>query len=158
MHDRCHTETHKSFPDYGGRGVKICSRWNRRDRHGNEAFANYVEDIESLGPMPFLGAQVDRIDNDGNYEPGNVRWADSPTQGKNQRRRTEKQKAAYQEKSRKMREREQKMGASLSDDQVREVRSRLTEGENCPSISAAMDISRNVVHKIKQGKTYTHVE
>lgn len=74
MIKRCTKEDHHKFHHYGGRGIKVCDRW--RD------FVNFLAD---MGERP-QGMTLDRIDNDGNYEPGNCRWADSKTQRANQRR------------------------------------------------------------------------
>lgn len=75
MKTRCTNESDKNFANYGARGITYCDRWKH--------FANFAAD---LGMPPFEGASIDRIDNDGNYEPGNVRWADNPTQMRNRRR------------------------------------------------------------------------
>jgi hypothetical protein len=73
---RCHDPNHPQYADYGGRGIMICDRWQ------NDFWA-YVNDI---GPQPAEGMSVDRIDNDGNYEPGNCRWATPSQQSYNRRR------------------------------------------------------------------------
>jgi hypothetical protein len=68
MMQRCYYESHPGFSRYGGRGIVVCERW-----HDVRLF---IEDIDrDLGPRP-EGYTLDRWpDNDGNYEPGNVRWA-----------------------------------------------------------------------------------
>lgn len=72
---RCLNPNNDRFADYGGRGISVCDRW----RNSFEAF--YAD----MGPRPSPKHSIDRIDVDGNYEPGNVRWADGSTQTKNRR-------------------------------------------------------------------------
>lgn len=76
MKERCHNPNDVDFSRYGGRGVTVCVEW----RHDFAAF------LAHIGPKPARGYSVDRIDNDGNYEPGNVRWATQLIQNRNQRR------------------------------------------------------------------------
>lgn len=78
MMTRCYNPNFKQFADYGGRGISVCDRW-----HNPQLF---IEDIERLiGPRP-VGMTLDRIDNNGNYEPGKVRWATRVQQNRNSRR------------------------------------------------------------------------
>lgn len=76
MRERCYSPKHKSFHRYGGRGIQVCTRWLID-------FWAYVEDIEALGVCPD-GWTIDRIDNDGPYDPRNVQWASPKDQVANQ--------------------------------------------------------------------------
>lgn len=77
---RCYDPSDRGYRNYGGRGITVCDEW--RDRWvGVYRFLAHV----GLKPAPHLS--IDRIDNDRGYEPGNVRWADRPTQMANRRPR-----------------------------------------------------------------------
>ena len=77
---RCTDPTDSGWESYGGRGITVAPEWINDPR----AFCEWVD--EHLGPCP-EGWSIDRIDNDGNYEPGNVRWASPQQQVANQRER-----------------------------------------------------------------------
>lgn len=76
MKARCYNPRSPSWQYYGGRGIQVCDRWRN-------SFANFVTD---MGEKPD-GRSLDRIDNDGNYEPGNCRWATPAEQVRNRRPR-----------------------------------------------------------------------
>lgn len=73
MRSRCTNPNDASFKYHGARGITVCERWNK--------FENFLAD---MGERP-SGTSLDRIDFNGNYEPGNCRWADAYTQATNRR-------------------------------------------------------------------------
>lgn len=74
MLQRCLNRNHARWADWGGRGIKVCEEWRK--------FERFIADV---GLRPSSKHSLDRIDNDGNYEPGNVRWATSKEQSRNKR-------------------------------------------------------------------------
>lgn len=73
MIQRCENPKHTAYHRYGGRGIQICERW----RQDFEAF------VSDVGQRPSLSHTLDRENGDGNYEPGNVRWATPVVQQRN---------------------------------------------------------------------------
>lgn len=74
MMNRCYDPDCAAFPNYGGRGIKVCDRWHNP--------LNYVQEL----PVGFFkGAHLDRIDNDGDYEPSNMRWVTARENHNNRR-------------------------------------------------------------------------
>jgi hypothetical protein len=74
MLNRCRNRNMAAYIRYGGRGISVCARW----RDSFEAF------LSDMGPPP-EGGSVERLNNDGNYEPANCRWASRKEQGRNKR-------------------------------------------------------------------------
>jgi len=76
MNIRCYSKKYVKSYNYLGRGITVCDEWR-------ESFSSFYED---MGDRPGKGYSLDRIDNDGNYEPGNVRWATARQQMQNTRK------------------------------------------------------------------------
>lgn len=80
MKQRCYNPKEKKYKNYGGRGIKVCDRWL-----GKEGFNNFIAD---MGERP-EGLTLDRINNNGDYEPSNCRWATYSEQSINTRLRSD---------------------------------------------------------------------
>src|SRR5712664_134834 len=74
MMRRCYDPADKSYKNYGARGIRVCRRWHK--------FVNFVADI---GQRPSTAHSIERIDNDGGYNPKNFKWATSIEQNRNRR-------------------------------------------------------------------------
>lgn len=74
MRNRCRNLNYYNYAIYGGRGIKVCERW--------DTFENFLAD---MGPRPSKDHSLDRIDNYGDYEPSNCKWSTRSEQSKNRR-------------------------------------------------------------------------
>jgi hypothetical protein len=81
MIQRCENKKNKSYYDYGGRGIRVYSDWTKDG--GYKKFKEYV--ITSCGLPPSNDHQIDRIDNDAGYNPGNIRWVTRTENARNKR-------------------------------------------------------------------------
>lgn len=83
MLSRCRDPNNAGYKDYGGRGITVCDRWTK--------FENFFAD---MGLKPSPSHSIDRIDNNGNYEPSNCKWSTPEEQSNNQRAKTLDRKLA----------------------------------------------------------------
>lgn len=77
MKNRCFNNSDSNYFRYGGRGISVYEGW----KNSFDEYYNWIK--ENLGERPSKKYSLDRINNDGSYEPGNLRWADKSTQGQN---------------------------------------------------------------------------
>ena len=122
MRTRCLNPRDKAFPRYGGRGISICARWLDHER----GFPNFLED---MGPRP-TGCTLDRIDNGGNYEPSNCRWATAKQQMRNRR------------------------VTKLTHQKVAIIRERRAAGATHAQIAAEFGVKESCVRNVLTGKTW----
>lgn len=133
---RCENPNHQAYKNYGGRGITVCAEW-----HDVAAFIAWID--ANLGSPPD-GCTLDRIDNDGNYEPGNLRWAPRKVQRANQRDIPRPRGSAM-------------TMSALTEDIVRECRARWAAGELQYALAAEFGVSKPTMHKALVRKTWQHV-
>lgn len=115
---RCSDPSRVAFADYGGRGITVCDRWL--------SFENFLAD---MGERP-EGMSIDRINNDGHYEPGNCRWATATEQARNTRR------------------------SKLTIDLVNEILGRLEHGESASSVRTRLHVSKYAIYDLRHGRCW----
>lgn len=164
MKDRCTNENSPGYSKYGGRGIRVCDRWL-------DSFEAFLADMGERPP----GTSIDRINVDGDCEPGNCRWATQREQCRNRRCSPSQVAVALMRHLR-------RRGSTLSDlshafglsesgvlrytegcgprrveftpDQVAQIRQRVAAGEKQTSVARSLGISLGRVNNIVLGKTY----
>lgn len=131
MRSRCNDPKNKQYHDYGGRGIKVCAEWE----------ASFQAFLDYLGEPPSPHHTMDRINNDGGYEPGNVRWATYVEQAANRRPTSLRG--------------ERNAKAKLTEDDVRKIRA----SDKKPShLAREYGISLPAMIAVVKRQTWKHVE
>jgi hypothetical protein len=134
MRRRCRDKNIPSYRNYGGRGICVCQKWD----------ASFTEFLKDVGNRPEGDYSLDRINNNGNYEPGNVRWATKKQQVKNRRKEMLIRGSRH-------------ALSKLTDDLVRDARLRDKNGATQRELAQRHGVSKTTIAAAINGKTWSHV-
>jgi hypothetical protein len=140
MHKRCSLPTSTRFHQYGGRGIRVCERWS-----GKDGLVNFLAD---MGPKPSPQHSLDRIDVNGNYEPGNCRWATPIAQSRNRRPTAANLPLGVGSGNPR---------AILTEALVAEARARHRDGETIAGLAERYGVSQRTMARALSGQTWSHV-
>lgn len=130
MIQRCHMPSAHNYRFYGARGISVCDRW----RFGEGGLSGFECFLADMGERP-EGKSLDRIENDGDYRPGNCQWSDALAQAKNQRPR------------------QRVIKHRLPRAHVPEILARLASGKETQwEIARAFGVSQTTISDIKRGR------